>query len=213
MRNIRFITLINNLILVSEKYDTALFIEIIDFVSLLSILCAVFVIITRNPIVSVLFLIGLFCTIATYLILLGINFIALSYLLVYVGAVSILFLFILMLINIRISELVNDNSNGIPLVIVVSVYFNMSIYKLISNNLVAANYTNNYRSVDYLLNREDSLLLVTSKCWDTNLAETDHIAGIGNVMYSNYSILLIIASVVLLLAMVGAIVITIRQKC
>ena len=45
----------------------------------------------RNPIVSVLFLIGLFLSISCYLIIIGINFIGLSYLLVYVGAVSILF--------------------------------------------------------------------------------------------------------------------------
>lgn len=197
---------------VNEYYDTGLLIEITDFVSLLSILCAILVIITRNPIVSVLFLIGLFSTIATYLIILGINFIGLSYLLVYVGAVSILFLFILMLINIRISELVNDNSNGIPLVIVVSIYFNIAIYKLVHSNLIAVNYTNNYNNIDYLLNKKDSILLVTSKYWEANLAGTDHITSIGNVMYSNYSILLIVASVVLLLAMVGAIVITIRQK-
>src|SRR5882724_4692264 len=57
----------------------------------------------------------LFSCISCYLIFLGINFIGLSYLLVYVGAVSILFLFILMLINIRVSELINDTNNNIPL--------------------------------------------------------------------------------------------------
>ena len=58
---------------------------------------------------SVLFLIGLFSTISAYLILAGVNFIGISYVLVYVGAVSILFVFILMLINIRISELLKRN--------------------------------------------------------------------------------------------------------
>ena len=81
--------------------------------SLISIICGICVIILNNPIVSVLYLIGLFISIASYLMMLGINFIGLSYLLVYVGAVSILFLFILMLINIRISELITNNSNKI----------------------------------------------------------------------------------------------------
>ena len=89
-------------------------------------LCGILVIISKNPIVSVLFLIGLFITIAGYLMMLGINFIGLSYLLVYVGAVSILFLFILMLINVRISELVTDNSNSIPLAIMVSIFVNLN---------------------------------------------------------------------------------------
>ena len=56
-------------------------------------------------IISAISLIGLFSGIASYLIILGVSFIGLSYMIVYVGAVSILFLFILMLIDIRISEL------------------------------------------------------------------------------------------------------------
>ena len=53
---------------------------------------------------------------------------------------------------------------------------------------------------------------VTSKTWDGNLAETSHITSIGNIMYTSYSIWLILTTVILLLAMVGAIVITIKQK-
>ena len=66
--------------------------EILDIISLVAILCGILVIISKNPIVSVLFLIGLFLSISSYLIILGLSFIGLSYLLVYVGAVSILFL-------------------------------------------------------------------------------------------------------------------------
>ena len=62
--------------------------ELLDFISLTAILCGIFVIISKNPIVSVLFLIGLFLSISGYLIMLGLNFIGLSYLLVYVGAVN-----------------------------------------------------------------------------------------------------------------------------
>jgi NADH-ubiquinone oxidoreductase chain 6 len=53
---------------------------------------------------------------------------------------------------------------------------------------------------------------VTSKIWDGNLAETSHITSIGNIMYTSYSMWLILTSIILLLAMVGAIVITIKQK-
>ena len=61
---------------------------------------------------------------------------------------------------------------------------------------------------------EDSgvIAFVTSKTWDGSLAETSHITSIGNIMYTSYSIWLIITSIILLLAMVGAIVITIKQK-
>ena len=61
------------------------------------------------------------------------------------------------------------------------------------------------------MNNND-VLFVTSNTWDGNLAENNHITAIGNIMYTNYNIWLIIASFILLLAMVGAIVITIKQK-
>ena len=90
-------------------------------------------------IVSVLFLIGLFLCVSAYLILTGLNFIGLSYLLVYVGAVSILFLFILMLINVRLSELSIDSLNSIPLAILIGSFFNYLVnnilpYMVITNN-------------------------------------------------------------------------------
>jgi len=64
------------------------------------------------------------------------------------------------------------------------------------------------------INQENNgaIFFVTSKLWDGNLSETSHITSIGNIMYTNYSIWLILTSIILLLAMVGAIVITIKQK-
>ena len=61
----------------------------LDVVYLIAILVGTLVIISKNPIISVLFLIGLFLSISCYLILTGLNFIGLAYLLVYIGAVSI----------------------------------------------------------------------------------------------------------------------------
>src|SRR6201747_263562 len=124
-----------NLFILNETFTNGLNYSVINLISLTSILCGVFIIISKNPIVSVLFLIGLFLNIAGYLMLLGINFIGLSYLLVYVGAVSILFLFILMLINVRISELTTDNSNSIPLAIMIGILFNVTLYKLLPTNI------------------------------------------------------------------------------
>ena len=221
----------NNILLINETYTNGYRIEILDILSLVAILCGILVIISKNPIVSVLFLIGLFLSISSYLIILGLNFIGLSYLLVYVGAVSILFLFILMLINVRISELLSNTSNSIPLAIIITISFNYPIYQILPYSIAAFNsYTvdlnntlndiwyNNYS--DYLnklfrlVIKSDSgeISFVSSKIWDGNLSETSHITSIGNIMYTSYSIWLIITSIILLLAMVGAIVITIKQK-
>lgn len=177
----------------------------LDLLYIIAILLGILVIISKNPIVSVLFLIGLFLCISSYLILTGINFIGLSYLLVYVGAVSILFLFILMLISVRISELSIDNLNSIPLAIIVGSFFNYLMnnvlpYTLMGNNLF------------YHFSIKKKLTNVTSVSWDEYLAETSHITSIGNILYGSYSIWLIITSIILLLAMVGCIVITLKPQ-
>jgi NADH-ubiquinone oxidoreductase chain 6 len=129
----------NSLFILNETYTNGYRIEVLDFLSLISILCGIFVIVSKNPIVSVLFLIGLFLSISGYLMILGLNFIGLSYLLVYVGAVSILFLFILMLINVRISELLSDTNNSIPLGIIISISFNYPIYQILPYSIAAFN--------------------------------------------------------------------------
>jgi len=210
----------NNLYLINETITNGYSTMVLDFFSLVSILCAISVIISKNPIVSVLFLIGLFLSIASYLIIIGISFIGLSYLLVYVGAVSILFLFILMLINVRISELLSETKNSIPLVFIIALCFNTTLSKLLPSNLYL--YNKNYvlykNYSDYLSdffdysNNKDELSFVTINSWDSSIIELNHITSIGNIMYTSYSMWLILTSIILLLAMVGAIVITIKQK-
>jgi NADH-ubiquinone oxidoreductase chain 6 len=136
-----------------------------------------------------------------------------------------------MLINVRISELLSNTSNSIPLAILITISFNYPVYQVLPYSIAAFNsYTvdlnntlndiwyNNYS--DYLnkffrLSGEldnGEISFVSSKIWDGNLSETSHITSIGNIMYTSYSVWLIITSIILLLAMVGAIVITIKQK-
>lgn len=107
----------------------------LEIITIVSIICGIFVIVSKNPIVSVLYLIGLFLSISVFLMMQGLNFIGLSYLLVYVGAVSILFLFILMLINVRISEIVSSTSNSIPLGILVGTILYTIISKALPHTL------------------------------------------------------------------------------
>jgi NADH-ubiquinone oxidoreductase chain 6 len=186
--------------------------EVLDIIYLLSIVFGISIIINKNPIISVLFLIGLFVNISGLLIIVGFGFIGLSYILVYVGAVSILFLFILMLINIRISELTNETSNDTPLAILTVMLFYFLIARILPGNLNLLN-TNvdNSHVIDININEyiyDEQIQYASSKSWDTSLVDITHITGIGNVMYTNYAIWLIIVSIILLLAMVGSIVIT-----
>ena len=182
----------------------------------LSIISSIYVIINKNPIVSILFLICLFLLIALYLIMSGMKFIGLSYLLVYIGAVSILFLFILMLINIRVSEIQSETSTALPLgvLLIFSIYIPM--YSILTiNNLVQVKGepTSAYGFLQSLFSSFKSKLInnVMSPQWDINLIEVLHITSIGNILYTNYFLFLILTSFILLLAMIGTIIITIKQ--
>jgi NADH-ubiquinone oxidoreductase chain 6 len=107
--------------IVSLDQVNGLYLFALDILAFSSIGFAVLIITSKNPIVSVLYLISLFLTISVYLIAIGMHFIGLAYLLVYIGAISMLFLFTVMLINVRESELTNYTVNSAPLALIFSV--------------------------------------------------------------------------------------------
>ena len=137
-------------------------------INFLATLSGILIVITKNPIVSVLYLIFLFFNISCYLIFLGMVFIGLSYLLVYVGAVSILFLFILMLINIRVSELIANTNNNIPLAIITILAFFIPI-----SNILPSPYKKSTFSLNELFinNKEKEIFYVSSNNWDNNILD------------------------------------------
>ena len=136
------------------------------------------------------------------------------------------------LINIRTSELQSNTSNSIALTgivggLIIYILFQLLPYEIAVLNNFNSNYNNIYNdnTINIVKNntnilsfnkldiiKENILFYVSSKIWDGNLAESNHITSIGNIMYTNYSIWLILASFILLLAMVGSIVITIKPK-
>jgi NADH-ubiquinone oxidoreductase chain 6 len=120
---------------IADNYTNGFSIDYLELISFIAIITSILVIINKNPVVSVLFLIGLFLSISLYLIMIGLTFIGIAYLLVYIGAVSMLFLFILMLIDIRISELHVENTNSLFLAFLMGIIF----YFTLSDSL----YTNN----------------------------------------------------------------------
>ncbi len=211
--------------LISNGYKS----ESLDFFSILALLFGTVVIIIKNPIGSLICLIGLFGAISVYLIIIGLNFIGFSYLIVYIGAVSILFLFILMLINIRTSELLSNNSNSIPLALLIIILLNYTWFQLSPQNItffetsdniitnfvysnmlfeVITNWTWVYNALDVA---STNIMFVTSNNWDGFMTETSHISAIGMILYTAFNIWLLLASIILLLAMVGAIIITLKQ--
>nr|BAW99879.1 NADH dehydrogenase subunit 6 [Taphrina wiesneri JCM 22204] len=125
-----------NLMLISESLTSGFSPLGLDILSFGAILSGILVITARNPVISVLFLIALFVNIAGYLILLGISFIGLAYITVYVGAIAILFLFVIFLLDIKLAELHQDNNkNSLPLGAIIGVAFLYPLYSIIPSNI------------------------------------------------------------------------------
>lgn len=195
--------------------------------STIALLSGILVISIKNPINALICLIALFGIISVYLIFCGLDYIGFSYLIVYIGAVSILFLFILMLISIRTSELQSNNSNSIPLGLFTLIILDYILIETIPYNLTINSYMGNLYNefttkenyIDYLstilgaqARDKFNIMYITSNSWDGNITETGHITAIGDILYTSYNIWLILASLILLLAMVGSIIITIKQE-
>ena len=91
-----------------------------------AVVAAVFVITSKNPVLSVLFLIAVFMNVAAFLVLHGTTYLGLAYIIIYVGAIAILFLFVIMMLNIKTADLVSidgEYAQNLPLGTVLVVLF------------------------------------------------------------------------------------------
>lgn len=208
----------------------------LDILSFGAILSGILVITARNPVISVLFLIALFVNIAGYLILLGISFIGLAYITVYVGAIAILFLFVIFLLDIKLAELHQDNNkNSLPAGAIIGVAFLYPLYSIIPKNITEMksfsfyvfnwfnsiitqndSFSSSSKSSILSLDKSSSSRLevesALANLWDGNFTAFTQISSIGNVMYTGYLLWFFVASLILLLAMVAAISLTFKPR-
>jgi NADH-ubiquinone oxidoreductase chain 6 len=205
---------------------TTFLINILAFTTLLS---SIFSITSKNPVISVLFLIGTFVLSAGYLILIGINFIGISYIIVYVGAIAVLFLFVIMMINIKLTDILETGSQytkTLPLALAVGslfIFIIFSIIKLNFNNVPVLSifldkitYLNGLFSNHYLIkiNLINSIVdnIYYSSSSDLLITIFQQIEVLGHNLYTYGAILLITLSVILLLAMFATIIISKSNK-
>jgi NADH-ubiquinone oxidoreductase chain 6 len=197
---------------------------LLDSMSLLAILSSVLVITSKNPVISVIFLISLFINTAIYLILLGIGFVGISYIIIYIGAITVLFLFVIMMIDIRlldILELGNEYTKNLPLAILVGSLFTFEIFSIIpftSNDVSFLNFAIDliYYINEFLNNLNfGSIFLpfvnLLSDFPNFLVNNLTQIASLGRGLYTYGSMWLIVSSLILLLSMVAAIIISITE--
>lgn len=111
---------------------------LLDVLALAAVLSGILVITAKNPVISVLFLIAVFINVAGYLVLLGVAYLGLAYLIIYVGAIAILFLFVIMMLNLRLVELIDtgqEYSQNLPLGAIISALFFFELLSVLPNLL------------------------------------------------------------------------------
>jgi len=158
-----------------------------------TILAGLAVVFARNPVHSVLFLITAFFSAAGLFVLMGAEFLAMLLIVVYVGAVAVLFLFVVMMLDVDFSQLREGFARYLPIggavAGILTIEMIMVAVSIATNGAAAGNATPQASPVD-VTNAE----------------------AIGRVLYTDYVYFFQAAGLVLLVAMIGAIVLTLRHK-
>jgi NADH-quinone oxidoreductase subunit J len=163
------------------------------FFSAVMILAALAVIAARNPVHSVLFLILTFFNAAALFLLLGAEFLAMILIVVYVGAVAVLFLFVVMMLDIDFAELKRGTLQFLPMGLGVGAVLAAELVLLLGLNWHVQPTAHSH------------LALATP-------SGVSNTAALGRVLYTDYIYYFQIAGLVLLVAMIGAIVLTLRHR-
>ena len=166
------------------------------FFSIIAILSAIMVIVSRNTVHAVFFLILDFISIASLFILIGAEFLGMMMIIVYVGAVAVLFLFVVMLLNVSEQKLSwfrgSRKTKHIPIGLAVGAIILLELIVVVGG----WKYRDTFSETKFLNFEKDF----------TNTH------AIGNVMYTEYIHLFQISGLILLLSMIGAIVLTYRKR-
>ncbi|MDI7864364.1 NADH-quinone oxidoreductase subunit J [Rhizobiaceae bacterium n13] len=169
----------------------ALFFYLFAFVAVAS---AFMVIAARNPVHSVLFLILTFFNAAGLFLLTGAEFLAMILLVVYVGAVAVLFLFVVMMLDIDFTELRSGVMEHAPIAALVGLVLAAELIIVVGGSVISPE------------------IAKTAAMPIPPVAERTNTAALGDVLYTNYVYFFQIAGLVLLVAMIGAIVLTMRHR-
>jgi len=166
------------------------------FFSIIAVFSAIMVTVSRNTVYSVFFLILVFVSISTLFIMIGAEFLGMIMLIVYVGAVAVLFLFVVMMLNVTEQPIKSSKKKGI--INNLSVGFIVGIIIFFELFIVLSGWK-----------YKDTFVPLSSI--DPNLGITNTHA-IGSVLYTDYIYLFQISGMILLVAMIGAITLTFSKR-
>ena len=159
--------------------------------SISAIIGGFFTVMSRQPVHSVLWLILAFISSAGLFVLLGAEFVAMLLVIVYVGAVAVLFLFVVMMLDVDFAELKAEMARYMPLALLIGVVILMQLG-------IA------FGVWDYAQGVDGRIAAPAGELHNT--------AALGAILYDRYILLFQLAGLILLVAMIGAIVLTLRHR-
>jgi NADH-quinone oxidoreductase subunit J len=151
------------------------------------------VISSSNPIHSVFWLILAFINAAFLLLLLGLEFLPILFCIVYAGAIGIMFLFVVMLLNIKLVEISENATRYLPIGVIIGFIFLYQIYFVFTSGV--SNYASNWDVYDF-----------------SSLVQLSNIEQMGQLLYTDYFLYFLVSSLVLLVSMIGAIVLCLYHE-
>ncbi len=157
---------------------------------------SVMVIAARNPVHSVLFLILAFFNAAGLFVMQGAEFLAMLLIIIYVGAVAILFLFVVMMLNIDFKQFKEGFLKYLP--------FGIAVAVILLTELIMA--------INFALNNEVLISAARNNVAYPIDPEVTNTHAIGLVLYTDFAMQFIISGLILLVSMVGAVTLTLRQR-
>ena len=160
-----------------------------------TILAAIMVITVVNPVHSVLFLVLVFLNAAGMLFVLQLEFIPLTFIIVYVGAIAILFLFVVMMLDIKVTSKSNDFFKYLPIGGLVGGLFIFEVLNTLNYSFIIPNKSN---------------IVNTFTSWISTVDKVTNLEALGQLLYTYYFIYFLISGIILLVAMLGAIVLTLQ---
>ena len=158
------------------------------------------VITAKNPIISVFYLVLTFVNASILLLIQGVEFLSLLLIIVYVGAIAILFLFVVMMLNIKRVELVGNATRYVPVGFIIGLVF----MNIIINKVPVGNWGGSFHVT--------GTQMATGQIADLHLITNTNIQALGDILYTHYSIYFIMSGIILLIAMIGAIILTISHE-
>ena len=167
-------------------------------INILMCTCGIIMCLSSSPVQSVIFLILSFCCAAILLFMFHVEFIGLLFIIIYVGAIAVLFLFVIMMLNVKNNQ-VDEIKTKVFSITNIVVLVCVGLYPFLLKTLYLFAFSTNNISLNF---NYEALAFIIDK--------VSNIEVIGQILFNNYLVCVLLAGMVLLIALVGSIVLTLK---